>query len=89
MEMIDENTIHNNVIVYGTATCPYCVMAKRYLSEKGVKYRDVDVGADQKFAMEMLMQSGQVGVPVLDIGGTIIVGFNRPAIDSALLTIRK
>ena len=72
------------VRVYSTKTCPYCVMAKRYLSEKGVKYVDYDVGADQRRAFEMLNKSGQMGVPVLDIRGRVIVGFDRPAIDAAL-----
>lgn len=73
-----------DVIVYSTRTCPYCVMAKKYLSEKGVKYEEYDVGADQRRAFEMLSKSGQMGVPVLDIKGSIIVGFDRPAIDAAL-----
>lgn len=72
------------IIVYSTQTCPYCVMAKRYLSEKGVKYADYDVGNDQRRAFEMLQKTGQMGVPVLDINGSIIVGFDRPAIDRAL-----
>jgi len=86
--MVDENTLKvPEVIVYSTATCPYCVMAKRYLSEKGVKYSDYDVGADQQRAFEMLTKTGQMGVPVLDIGGRVIVGFDRMAIDAALAGI--
>ena len=87
--MIDENMLKQpNVIVYSTPTCPYCTMAKRYLSERGIKYEDVDVSADQARALEMLTKSGQMGVPVLDIGGQLIVGFNRPAIEDALAQIR-
>jgi glutaredoxin 3 len=83
--MIDERTIAQpKITVYSTPTCPYCVMAKRYLSERGVKYDDVNVAADQARAFEMLTKSGQMGVPVLDIGGQVIIGFNRPAIDDAL-----
>ncbi|MCX8175327.1 MAG: glutathione S-transferase N-terminal domain-containing protein [Candidatus Micrarchaeota archaeon] len=83
--MIDENTLRQpQVIVYSTKTCPYCILAKRYLSEKGVKYVDYDVGADREKALEMMTKSGQMGVPVLDIGGRIIVGFDRAAIDEAL-----
>lgn len=74
----------NSVVVYSTQTCPYCVMAKRYLSEKGVAYTDYDVGSDQAKAFEMLRKSGQMGVPVLDVNGSVIVGFDRPAIDRAL-----
>lgn len=84
--MIDENSIKApKVTVYSTKTCPYCVMAKRYLSEKGVKYVDYDVGADQRRAKEMMAKTGQLGVPVLDINGSVIVGFDRPAIDAALV----
>ena len=83
--MIDERTIAQpKVTVYSTPTCPYCVMAKRYLSERGIKYDDINVAADQARALEMLTKSGQMGVPVLDIGGQVIIGFNRPAIDDAL-----
>ncbi len=70
--------------VYSTSSCPYCVMAKNYLSSKNVKYNDYDVGRDQRRAEEMVRKSGQMGVPVLDINGRIIVGFNKPEIDRAL-----
>ena len=83
--MIDERTIAQpKVMVYSTPTCPYCVMAKRYLAERGIKYEDINVAADQARALEMLTKTGQMGVPVLDIGGQVIIGFNRPAIDDAL-----
>ena len=84
--MIDERTIAQpKVTVYSTPTCPYCVMAKRYLAERGIKYDDVDVAADQSRALEMLTKTGQMGVPVLDIGGQVIIGFDRNAIDYALM----
>ncbi|MFA5930666.1 MAG: glutaredoxin domain-containing protein [Candidatus Micrarchaeia archaeon] len=87
--MIDESTLKQpKVTVYSTPTCPYCVMAKRYLNERGVKYEDADVSRDQARALEMLTKTGQMGVPVLDIGGKVIVGFNRPAIDDALFMHR-
>ncbi|MFA6328849.1 MAG: glutaredoxin family protein [Candidatus Micrarchaeia archaeon] len=87
--MIDERTISQpKVTVYSTPTCPYCTMAKRYLSERGIKYEDVDVSANQARALEMLTKTGQMGVPVLDIGGQVIVGFNRPAIEDALMQMR-
>jgi glutaredoxin-like YruB-family protein len=88
-EVMAEESKDAQVIVYSTKTCPYCMMAKRYLGEKGVKYKDVDVGADQRAAIEMITKSGQMGVPVLDIGGRIIVGFDRPAIDEALMQLGK
>jgi glutaredoxin 3 len=72
------------VKVYSTRMCPYCVMAKDYLRSIGVEYNDYDVGSDRAKAKEMIMKSGQMGVPVLDINGKIIVGFDRNAIDNAL-----
>jgi glutaredoxin len=59
-------------------------MAKKYLREQGIKFKDVDVSRDQTAARDMLKRSGQQGVPVLDIGGKIVVGFDRPKIDQYL-----
>lgn len=70
--------------VYSTPTCPYCTMAKKYLDTKGVKYEDVDVSVDRNAAAEMINKSGQRGVPVLDIDGNIIVGFDKNKIDSMI-----
>jgi glutaredoxin 3 len=72
------------VIVFSTPTCSYCNQAKRYLRERGVRFRDVDVSKDADAARDLVRRSGQQGVPVLDIGGRIIVGFNRPEIDRLL-----
>lgn len=72
------------VIVYSTPTCPWCHVAKDFLKSKGVEFEDVDVASDQKRAQEMIQKSGQMGVPVLDIGGKIIIGFDKPAIEEAL-----
>ena len=72
------------VIVYSTPTCPYCVYAKNFFKEKGVQYEDVDVSRDRTRAMEMVEKSGQMGVPVIDIGGKIIVGF-QPAVFEELI----
>jgi glutaredoxin 3 len=74
----------NKIIVYSTNSCPYCVMAKEYLKSKNIEFEDVDVAQDPNKAMEMIRKSGQQGVPVLDVNGKIIIGFNRPEIDSAL-----
>jgi glutaredoxin 3 len=74
----------SKVIVYSTTTCPYCVMAKDWLKGKNVEFEDVNVGINQERAREMIQKSGQMGVPVLDVGGTIIIGFDRPKIEEAL-----
>lgn len=72
------------VLVYSTSACPYCTMAKQYLKDKGVEVEEYNVAEDFEKATEMIRKSGQQGVPVLDINGKIIVGFNRGAIDAAL-----
>ena len=73
-----------NVKVYSTPTCPYCIRAKQYLKDKGVDFEDINVGADQEKAKDMVSKSGQMGVPVLDIEGEIVIGFDKTKIDSAL-----
>lgn len=73
-----------SVIVYSTPTCPYCHKAKEYLTQKGVAFEDVNVAEDRARAEEMVAKSGQMGVPVLDINGTIIIGYDLPKIDAAL-----
>lgn len=72
------------VIVFTTPTCTYCNATKRYLREKGVRFKEVDVSRDPAAARDMVRRSGQMGVPVLDIGGKIVVGFDRPKIDRFL-----
>ncbi len=67
--------------VYSTPTCPWCTVAKKYLASKNVAFEDVDVSRDRQAAMEMIEKSGQRGVPVIDINGNIIVGFDQKTID--------
>jgi glutaredoxin 3 len=73
-----------NVKVYSTPTCPWCKKAKAYLTEKGIGFESIDVSSDEKAQKEMIDKSGQMGVPVLDIGGKIIIGFNVGEINNAL-----
>lgn len=73
-----------SITIYSTPTCPYCHQAKRYLSEKGVPFVDKDVATDSQAREEMITKSGQLGVPVIDVNGQIIVGFNRPKLDQLL-----
>jgi len=72
------------VKVYSTPTCPYCKQAEAFLKQNNVAFDDINVAADQKAADDMVRKSGQMGVPVLDINGTIIVGFDKEAIRKAL-----
>ena len=67
--------------VYSTPTCPWCTMAKKYLTSKNVAFEEVDVSQNREGATEMVQKSGQRGVPVLDINGEIIVGFDQKIID--------
>ena len=73
-----------NVTVYSTATCPWCVKVKDFLKQNKVEFNDIDVSKDPAKAQEMIQKSGQQGVPVLDIEGKIIIGFDQEAIKSAL-----
>jgi len=72
------------VKVYSTPTCPYCVRAKEYLKQKNIEFENIDVSNDQKAVEEMVNMTGQMGVPVIVIDGTPVVGFNKAKIDSLL-----
>ncbi len=72
------------VTVYSTPICPYCMMAKQLLKDSNIEFEDVDVSVDQEKAQEMIDKTGQMGVPVIEIDGEIIVGFDKDAISSAL-----
>ena len=74
--------------VFSTPACPYCVTLKNFLEEKGFKYENIDVSNDQKAAKEMIEKTGQMGVPVVEINGEIIIGFDREKI-SKLLNIQE
>ena len=73
------------VIIYSAEWCAFCHAAKEYLEAKGVKYTEKDIVSDPKLAQEAVEKSGQMGIPVIDINGKIIVGFDRPKIDAAIL----
>lgn len=73
-----------NVKIYSTPTCPYCKMVKQFLKENNIEFEDVDVASNQTAAQEMVKKSGQMGVPVLDIAGQIVVGFDKGKIKQLL-----
>lgn len=81
--MSDEKN-DSKVIIYSATWCAFCHAAKDYLDKKGVKYLDKDVEKDPAAGIEAVDKSGQRGIPVIDIDGTIILGFDRPKIDFAL-----
>lgn len=70
----------NNVIVYSTPSCHFCHMAKEFFKEKNIAYEDFNVAEDHEKRQEMIQKSGQMGVPVIQIGNNLIVGFNKPKI---------
>ena len=72
------------VTVYSTPTCPWCVKVKEFLKETNIPFQEVNVAADHKAAQDMIEKSGQMGVPVTDIDGAIIVGFDKNALKKAL-----
>jgi glutaredoxin 3 len=72
------------ITIYSADWCAFCHAAKDYLDKKGIKYTERNVEHDQAFAIEAVQKSGQTGIPVIDIDGTVIIGFDRPKIDAAL-----
>ena len=72
------------VKIYSTPACPFCMMAKKFLKENNIDFEDIDVSTDQAKAQEMVQKSGQMAVPILDIDGEIIVGFDKEKIRKAL-----
>jgi glutaredoxin-like YruB-family protein len=75
---------NHKVTIYSTTTCPYCVYAKDYFKNKGVAFEDKNVSNDRAAGQEMIAKSGQMGVPVIDIDGQIVVGF-QPNVFEKLL----
>ena len=74
----------SSVRLYTTSTCPWCIKTKEFFRENNVKYSEVNVGLDEKARNEMFEKSGQFGVPVTDINGTIIVGYDKEALKKAI-----
>lgn len=72
------------VTIYTTPSCGYCTVAKKYFRENKIPFTEYDVSRDQRKADEMVHKSGQMGVPVIDVNGKVIVGFNQPEIERSL-----
>ena len=73
--------------VYSTPTCPYCRKTKEYLKEKNIEFQDIDVSESRENAKEMIEKSGQMGVPVIEINGKIIVGFDKEVLEKELKNV--
>ena len=74
----------HQVTVFSSPTCVWCARTKTYLHSRGVAFREVDVSRDPAAAFALVRRTGQMGVPVIEIDGRSIVGFDQAAIDSAL-----
>lgn len=74
----------NVVKIYTTPTCPYCKLAKEFFKENNVKYKEIDVSVNRQAAKEMIEKSGQMGVPVIDVNGEIVVGYDKALLKKAL-----
>ncbi len=66
--------------IYSTPSCPYCVTLKEFFKEKGFLFEDIDVSQNQSAVDEMVKKTGQYGVPVVDIDGQVVIGFDREKI---------
>lgn len=72
------------VTIYTTPSCVFCKMTKEFFKEHNVVYEERNAAADPKARDELIQKSGQLGVPVIDIDGRIVVGFDEPALREAL-----
>ena len=70
--------------LYTTPTCVYCITLKEYLKNLNIDFKEVDVSKNQEELQEMIKVSNQMGVPVIDIDGEIVVGFDKVKIDKLL-----
>ena len=73
-----------SAIIYTTPTCGYCKSAKAFFKEHNVTYTEKDVTTDSQARDEMIKKSGQMGVPVIEIDGKLVLGFDEAALRSAL-----
>lgn len=78
------NSQNKKVKVYSTPICPHCIALKQFLDEHNIDYEDINVAEDEKAAEEMIKKSGQMGVPVAEINGEIVVGFDEGKISQLL-----
>ena len=72
------------VKIYTTTACVYCKMAKEFFKKNNIEYEELDVAKDANARGEMVQKSGQMGVPVIDVGGKIIIGFNESELKKVL-----
>jgi len=76
------------VRIFSTPVCPYCVTLKEFLKEHNIEFEDIDVSKDKPSLDEMIEKTGQMGVPVVDINGQFVIGFDKEKINE-LLNIKE
>jgi glutaredoxin 3 len=81
---MSDTASNTKIIIYGAEWCAFCHTAMRYLDDKKVAYTYIDVDKDPAAGLEAVDKSGQRGIPVIDLNGDIIIGFDRPKIDASL-----
>ena len=74
----------HRVLVFTTPTCPWCQRAKGYLRSQKVPFKEIDVSRDQRAANDLVRRTGRIGVPVIEIDGHPVVGFDQKQIDRLL-----
>ena len=73
-----------NVLIYSTPICGYCKMAKEFFTKNNIPYTEINVQGNPAKAQEMIQKSHQMGVPVIDIDGKVVVGFDKTKIKALL-----
>ncbi len=74
----------HHVIIYTTPACVYCKKTKEFFGRHSISYEERDVATDQRARAEMVQKSEQLGVPVIDVDGAIIIGFDQKNLETAL-----
>jgi len=72
------------ILIYTTNQCPYCTVAKKYFDKHGISYRELNVENDEEALADMIRKTGQMSVPVIEINGSMVIGFDRGHIDDLL-----
>ncbi|MCS0824879.1 glutaredoxin family protein [Cytobacillus firmus] len=74
----------NNITVYTTTRCPYCVMLKNFLNDKNIPFTEINVEEKPEMMQYVVNKTGQMGVPQTEVNGKWVLGFDPNGIMSAL-----
>jgi len=72
------------IIIFSTPLCPFCQVLKNYLKEKGFVFEEVDVSKDEEKRKELIEKTGKLSLPVTEIDGQLVSGFDKKKIDQML-----